>query len=100
MYGMVNKSVQDMVRRNHGEPTWQLIRERAGLEVEVFLSHMSYPDEITYRLVAAASEVLRLPATEILEAFGEHWVLHTAQEGYGPLMRAAGRSLPVRHQNI
>ena len=94
MYGMVNKAVEDMVCRNYGAPTWKRIKEQAGVDTEVFLSNEPYADEVTYRLVAAASEILRTPAADILEAFGEHWVLHTAQEGYGPLMRAAGRSLP------
>lgn len=94
MYGMVNKAVEDMVRRNYGAPTWKLIREQAGVDIEVFLSNEPYPDEVTYGLVAAASKVLRTPAAEILNAFGEHWVLHTAQEGYGSLLRAAGKSLP------
>lgn len=94
MYGMVNKAVEDMVRRNYGAPAWKLIREQAGVDIEVFLSNEPYPDEVTYRLVAAASQILRTPAADILEAFGEHWVLHTAREGYGPLLRAAGKSLP------
>ena len=94
MYGMVNKAVEDMVCRDYGAPTWERIKERAGVDTEVFLSNEPYADEVTYRLVAAASELLGTPAANILEAFGEHWVLHTAQEGYGPLMRAAGRSLP------
>lgn len=94
MYGMVNKAVEDMVCRNYDALTWERIKKRAGIDVQVFLSNEPYPDEVTYRLVAAASEILRTPAADILEAFGEHWVLHTAQEGYGALMRAAGRSLP------
>lgn len=100
MYGMVNKAVEDMVCRNYGAPAWERIKEQAGVDIEVFLSNEPYPDEVTYRLVAAASEILRTPAANILEAFGEHWVLHTAQEGYGALMRAAGRSLPEFLTNL
>jgi len=94
MYGMVNKAVEDMVCRNFGAATWKLVKEQAGVDAEVFLSNEPYPDEVTYRLVAAASEFLRKPAEDILESLGEHWVLYTAQEGYGPLLRGAGRSLP------
>ena len=94
MYGMVNKAVEDMVCRNYGAPTWERIKAQAGVDTEVFLSNEPYADEITYRLVAAAGEILGTPAENVLEAFGEHWVLHTAHEGYGALMRSAGRSLP------
>jgi hypothetical protein len=100
MYGMVNKSVQSMVCRTHGEPTWTLIRELAGVDTEEFLSNEAYPDDVTYRLVAAASQILRTPAAEVLELFGEHWVLHTAVEGYGPLLRAAGSTLPAFLLNL
>ncbi|MEO0054146.1 MAG: hypothetical protein RLZZ50_93 [Verrucomicrobiota bacterium] len=93
MYGMVNKAVEDMVVSRHGEDTWRLIKAKAGVDTEVFIGNEGYPDSITYSLVGAASEVLALPAETILRAFGEHWVLETAQKGYGPMMRAAGSTL-------
>ena len=58
--------------------------------MDVFVSNEGYPDGMTYDLVGAASSVLALPAPEVLEAFGRHWVIHTAQEGYGDLMAAGG----------
>lgn len=94
MYGMVNKAVEEMVCMHHGEPVWERIKARAGVDVDVFMTNEGYPDEMTYRLVAAASEVLDVPAAGILEAFGEHWVLHTARNAYGGLLSAAGRTLP------
>ena len=100
MYGMVNKAVEDMVCMHHGEAVWEQIKAKAGVEADVFFGNEPYPDEITYRLVAAGSEVLKLPPEQILEAFGEHWVLHTAQDGYGGLMRAAGKSVPEFLANL
>lgn len=93
MYGMVNKAVEGMVCAQHGEQVWARIKARSGVDVEVFISNQSYPDDLTYRLVAAASAELGRPAEEILEAFGRHWVRHTAMEGYGALMEAAGDNL-------
>ena len=100
MYGMVNKAVEDMVVLHHGEAAWEQVKAKAGVDVEVFMSNEGYPDEITYQLVDAATEVLRIPPEKILEAFGEHWVLHTAQAGYGGLMRAAGKTLPEFMSNL
>ena len=100
MYGMVNKAVEGMVCMHHGEAVWERIKSRAGVDVEVFMSSEAYPDEITYKLVEAASEVLELPSGKILEAFGEHWVLHTASEGYGGLMKASGKTLPEFMRNL
>lgn len=100
MYGMVNKAVEEMVVLHHGEETWERIKAKAGVDVEVFMSNEGYPDQITYNLVAAASEVLQTPADQILQSFGEHWILHTAQEGYGGLMQAAGKTLPEFLKNL
>lgn len=92
MYGMVTKSVKEMITQQFGDDAWEQVRERAGVEDDVFISNDPYPDEITYRLVGAAAEVLDLPVTTVLETFGRHWILCTAQQGYGELMQASGRS--------
>ncbi len=93
MYGMINKALQHMVVEAHGEEVWERIRTRAGVEVEVFISNEGYPDEITYQLAGAASEVLGAPVEDLLRAFGSYWVLKTARQGYGDLMAAGGRTL-------
>jgi hypothetical protein len=100
MYGMVNKAVEELVCLHHGDAIWQQIKERAGVDIDVFISNEAYPDDITYRLVEAASEILGQPADEVLIAFGEHWVLHTARKGYGQMMQAAGRTLPEFLSNL
>jgi len=93
MYGMVNKAIEDMVRKQAGDSAWNQIRERAGVDVGGFISNEPYPDAVTLSLVAAASERLSLTVTQVLEAFGRHWVLYTAREGYGGLLEASGRDL-------
>lgn len=93
MYGMVNKAVQDLIVSHHGEEVWLRVREAAEVEDEVFMSNQQYPDEVTYRLVGAVSQVLNIPAAEVLEQFGKHWVLVTARRGYGQLLKLGGRTL-------
>jgi len=83
-----------MVRMRHGDEAWARIRARAGIDVEVFMSTEAYPDDITYRLVGAASEELGAPPDDVLVAFGEHWITYTASEGYGGLLSATGATLP------
>jgi len=90
---MVNRAIQDMVERGHGPEVWEKIKERADVDVDVFISSEGYPDEITYRLVGAASEELSIPAEQVLEAFGIHWVVKTAQEGYGDMLASNGTTL-------
>lgn len=93
MYGLVNNAIEDLVITHHGEEVWQRIKHKAGVDVEVFISNQGYSDEITYKLVAAASEVLQVSVREVLISFGEHWVLKTALRSYGGMMRSAGSSL-------
>ncbi len=90
MYGMVNKALHGLISRRFGDTVWQEIRKRAGIDVEYFVSMDSYDDAISYRLVGAASELLKIPADELLREFGRHWILYTAQEGYGELLQVCG----------
>jgi hypothetical protein len=100
MYGMVNKAVQELVTARYGEETWEKIKARSGVDVDVFISNEAYDDSITYKLVGAASEVLGVDAEVVLEAFGEHWVLETAQKGYGHLMTAGGKTFVEFLENL
>lgn len=93
MYGLVNRAIQDLVTKRFSPETWEKIKRLAGVETEIFISNEGYPDEITYRLVGAAVEVLGLSQEEVLIAFGEHWVLETAAKSYGPMLRAGGDTL-------
>jgi len=93
MYGMVNSAIMDLLVANYGEETWQKVKSKAGVKDEIFISTESYPDEVTYKLVGAASEVLVRPAGEILNQFGRWWVLDTARNSYGHLLRFGGRTL-------
>jgi len=100
MYGLVNRAIENMIRSQHGDDTWERIRGRAGVQVEMFVGMASYPDDVSYRLVGAASEILGRPAHELLEAFGEYWTLYTAEQGYGDLFRKSGTSFPGFMQNL
>jgi hypothetical protein len=100
MYGLVNKAIADMVCSQFGTAKWQEICAAAAVEQTSFLSMEGYPDDVTHRLVKAASQVLGLPPAQIMEAFGEFWVKFTATEGYGELMDMSGDNLPEFLQNL
>lgn len=94
MYGLVNQAIEDMAVQLGGAELWRTIRERAQVDVETFVSMDTYPDDLTHRLVAAASDVLDLTPAEVLEAFGKHWLLYTGRKGYGALLEMMGRNIP------
>ncbi|HAX77648.1 MAG TPA: heme NO-binding protein [Cyanobacteria bacterium UBA11372] len=100
MYGLVNKAIRDMVCDRFGEDSWNQIKQKAECQVDTFLSMEPYPDDLTHRLVKAASEILGLSTAEIMQAFGQYWVEYTAQEGYGELMDMSGDTLTEFLQNL
>lgn len=93
MYGLVNRALQQLVCARCGEAVWDEIRTHAGVEEEVFMRMDSYPDDVTYRLMAAASEVLEMSATDLLTEFGRYWMKYTMVEGYGALLFDLGPTL-------
>ena len=100
MFGLVNKGLEDMVCSQYGAATWAEIKSQAQVQIEAFISMDAYPDDITYRLVDATSAVIKMPPTDVLEAFGKYWVLVTATEGFGSLMAMAGDCFPEFLQNL
>ena len=91
MYGMIHKAIRDMVRTVHGEDTWKQVLAESGAADADFLSLRSYEDDIAYSLVGACSSVLGASPQACLEDFGRFWVLVTASEHYGDMMRSYGK---------
>ena len=93
MYGLVNKAIEGLVVENYGDNVREEIKAKAKIDIDVFISNEAYEDQITYDLVGAASEVLNAPAETILENFGIYWVTKIAEQSYGHMMDAGGKSL-------
>ena len=92
MYGMVNRAVRDMVLARFGSEAWETIRTKATAPAD-FEKMQAYDDQVTYRLVGAASEFLRIPPADVMRTFGVYWVIETAATGYGPLLALWGNTL-------
>jgi Haem-NO-binding len=107
MYGIVNKAIQELVTENFGADNWEAVKEKSGIDVDYFLANEPYDDDITFKLAVAASEVLGITVGQVLNAFGEWWILKTGKEKYGGLMQAGGNNLkeflvnlPMFHNRI
>lgn len=107
MYGIVNKAIEDLVKTNYGAAIWDAVKERSGVDIDYFISNEPYDDDITYKLANAVGEEMEMPVTEVLQAFGEWWILKTGKEKYGGLMEAGGHdlkefltNLPIFHNRI
>ncbi|MEN9685515.1 MAG: hypothetical protein RLZZ28_1301 [Bacteroidota bacterium] len=93
MYGIVNNAIEEMVLQNFGEDKWAEIKKRSKVDIDFFLSNEPYDDAITYDLATTAADVLGITVSEVLIAFGEHWILKTGKERYGGLLKTGGESL-------
>lgn len=107
MYGIVNKAIEELVIANFGEDKWEAVKKRSGIDIDYFLSNEPYDDDITYKLAGGVSEEMNMPVGNVLEAFGEWWILKTGKEKYGGLMEAGGHNLkeflvnlPMFHNRI
>ena len=93
MYGMVNQGIKEYVTSNLGDPTWRKILEKSGLDSDQFETMLAYDDDMTYRLVFAASDVLELSTDQVLEAFGKFWVNYAGDTAIGRLLDFGGETL-------
>ena len=100
MYGMINNAIEQLITEKFGRQTWEAVRQKANVEQPTFVSMQPYHDSVTYALVGAASELLQIPVPDLLEKFGEYWILFTANEGYGDLMKLGGDNLPEFLKNL
>ena len=93
MYGIVNKAIEELVTDRFGHEVWDTVKKKSEVKVDFFLSNEAYDDEITYRIANAASSVLGVTIKDVLNLFGEWWILHTCKEKYGAMMNAGGSNL-------
>lgn len=100
MYGLVNRAIRDLVIVKSNLETWNEVCKEAGLSVTDFVPMETYPDEVTYSLVGVISNKLKLTAVEVLRAFGRHWILYTAKEGYGEILSMFGTDFKTCLRNL
>ena len=93
MYGVVNKSLKEMMINQFGDERWQKVLKQSGVAADSFLSMRAYDDDVTYKLAQAAADELQIDLDDALRAFGVHWVEHTAAKEYSALMRATGADM-------
>jgi Haem-NO-binding len=93
VYGLVNRALVDLLEQRGGKALLERVKRDAGVGTDVFLSLERYPDQTTVDLVVAASNALGVTAAELLQDFGNHWIVYASEHGYRQLMQARGDSL-------
>lgn len=107
MYGIINKSIEELVKEKFGLQVWETILEKSNIQIDFFISNCVYDDAITYQLVSSISEVTNIPVALVLETFGEWWIMRTSKDKYGSLLQAGGNNLkeflvrlPIFHNRV
>jgi hypothetical protein len=80
MKGIVFNLLEKMVTERFGIEAWEGLLERATLKTPngAFLGSQTYPDEDLMSLVASASEATKIPAEQLVQAFGLFMFPHLA----------------------
>ena len=100
MYGWINSCVKQLVIEKFGQAAWDAILEKVSYSPSAVkpIRHEHYPDNETYDLVTACTEVLGVGADTVLEVFGQYFLHFVQEHGYENMLRAQGSSL--RYNNI
>jgi hypothetical protein len=94
LHGLIHLELQKFVTASYGAAAWTKMLEGAGLMTEVYTPLASYPDSQIVALVGAAEKLTGLPATQLLESFGEALV-PAYLSLYGSLIQPDWRTLDV-----
>ncbi|XP_047121448.1 guanylate cyclase soluble subunit beta-1 [Schistocerca piceifrons] len=101
MYGFVNYALELLVLKTFGEETWEKIKKNADVVMDgQFLVRQIYEDEVTYNLIGAAVEVLKIPANTILELFGKMFFEFCQDSGYDKILQVLGATPRDFLQNL
>jgi hypothetical protein len=90
MHGLINRSIQRFVTDTYGEAIWLASVSRAHVGADDFEAMWTYDDAVTYRLLAAVSDVLDRPYEELLEDIGTFLVSNQNVQAIRRLLRFGG----------
>lgn len=100
MLGLVYKGLHELIVTKYGEQAWSDVKAKAELTQSAFFSFEAYPDDLLYKLLQVASEVMvcetahswyvtqahrriqGMSSDALLEQLGESWVTFTNHIGY------------------
>jgi hypothetical protein len=71
MKGVVFNLLEAVVRRDHGDDSWEELLETTDID-GAYTSLGNYPDEEMMKLVGAASSTLKMPADDVVRWFGRN----------------------------
>lgn len=92
MHGLINRSIELFVTDNYGRPTWRSAAARAGLGIETFEPMLTYPPDVTERVLASVAGTLGRDREAVLEDLGTYLVTHPRMGNVRRLLRFGGET--------
>lgn len=88
MHGLINRAIQSFLTETHGRALWGDVLHRAAIgqivDGDGFETMRHYDDAVTWAVLDAAIDLLKLPRDTVLEDLGTFLVSH---EGLGAVRR-------------
>lgn len=97
---MIHRAARAFAIAKLGEAFWTRFAQQRGLTDAAFITADSYPDEMTFDLVAGLSEASGIDQPALLEAFGVYWIDYARQGPYASMMAMGGADLPTFLGNL
>jgi len=92
MHGLVFSELKKFVDYKLGPTAWNELLASAGLGNKFYMATQEYPDAEVVALVTAASQKTKIPANDLLEAFGE-FITPSLLRMFGHLAKPSWRTL-------
>lgn len=90
MHGLTNRAIQCFVTDRYGPEKWAESVRVADIGFSDFESMLIYEDDLTNRILDAASVVLNRPRFDLMEDLGTYLVSHPNTEALRRLLRFGG----------
>nr|WP_240335450.1 heme NO-binding domain-containing protein [Pseudotabrizicola algicola] len=90
--GLINRALEDFLKRRHGAALWQRVVQRARLPFDSFEPLLSYDPGLTDAVLNAACAELGRARESILEDLGTALVSQRERDGLRRLLRFGGVS--------
>lgn len=102
MYGWINACLECLILNQYGPETWNKIKEIAECTLKNgdFIRNVDYPDDITFRLINACTNFLKIDRTELLESFGINFIEFVREHGYEVTIRTQGNTFQEWLRNL
>jgi hypothetical protein len=100
MYGMIHRSVRQMVLDNLGEDAWYAIEQKLDIGPSELLSGMPYNDALTIAIISEASARLNLSMDTGMFELGRYWIRYADGGSLAPIMNFTGQTLASFIENL